>query len=286
MPPPPPLTIDTDEDSVDGVEEARRRRLVWPPPLNCDNGEDSLDEADGILLWSRHVQAVEDARRHLRQTGLPATFHVKADDVALEEAARRCLFCPQPSDPTTTKTNVFMDDGLRAKVVGQHLVCSPLPRTSNYADEEDDRSSMEEARRPLIFPPTLTHDFENLDGNGPSLEGHRRVAEETTSLIHDKTNVMADYRSLLKDDVDLVRLEDTRRRLVWPPLLAQLTGFSEVELLPLALSHHRTVLQLLAEVARGEKLARNDHPDVHCDRCYSPGGHQLRRRLVTKYCGE
>ncbi len=79
---------------------------------------------------------------------------------------------------------------------------------------------------------------------------------------------------------ELREMNDTRNR-IWPPLLEHLTGYTEADLVPLALRYHRVAMQLLAEVARGAKIT--EQGGVVQDRGISPGGHQLRRQLVNKY---
>ncbi|KAH8862008.1 G2/mitotic-specific cyclin-B3 [Schistosoma japonicum] len=117
----------------------------------------------------------------------------------------------------------------------------------------------------------------------------------------------------IKSDLEAMRLEEEQRQPLWPPILEHITGYKEASLIPLALRYHAIALRLIAEVARGGRLAvdtgnKSDMPtnlsvkqnnsesvqmtefDVddpsnpQNSRCVSPGGHYLRRQSVTKYC--
>ncbi|CAH8480700.1 unnamed protein product [Schistosoma turkestanicum] len=116
----------------------------------------------------------------------------------------------------------------------------------------------------------------------------------------------------IKSDLEALRLEEEQRQPLWPPILEHITGYKEASLIPLALRYHAIALRLIAEVARGGRLAvgnanTSDQPtnlsikkddesvqmiDVDVEdpsnpqtsRCVSPGGHYLRRQSVTKYC--
>ncbi|CAH8841393.1 unnamed protein product [Trichobilharzia szidati] len=118
----------------------------------------------------------------------------------------------------------------------------------------------------------------------------------------------------VKSDLEAMQLEEEQRQPLWPPILEHITGYKEADLIPLALRYHSIALRLIAEVARGGRLAsastdNSDMPtnlsvkksdnggNVHINeadaedpsaaqnsRCVSPGGHYLRRQSVSKYC--
>ncbi|CAH8496035.1 unnamed protein product [Heterobilharzia americana] len=118
------------------------------------------------------------------------------------------------------------------------------------------------------------------------------------------------FDSSIKPDLEAMQLEEEQRQPLWPPILEHITGYKEADLIPLALRYHAIALRLIAEVARGGRLAMaaadvptnlsvkqpNDgsgHADEfdvedasspQSSRCVSPGGHYLRRQSVSKYC--
>lgn len=120
-----------------------------------------------------------------------------------------------------------------------------------------------------------------------------------------------------------LREMEKQRCPLWPPLLQHVTGYEEGELIPLALQYHRRAFQLLAEAARGGRLqAEVKETEVgtervelkmkekvkiveQCstrptssprqlrlrlaasrssnERTTSPGGHNIRRHVISKY---
>uniref|UniRef100_A0A5K3FT94 CYCLIN domain-containing protein n=3 Tax=Mesocestoides corti TaxID=53468 RepID=A0A5K3FT94_MESCO len=115
------------------------------------------------------------------------------------------------------------------------------------------------------------------------------------------------------ESIRLLRETEEQRYPLWPPLLEHVTGYEEKELIPLALQYHRITIQLLAEVARGGQLEEEKAaiqralkprfpgsasldrrrrrfsqslPQCHTLPSISPGGHHLRRQLISKYCKE
>lgn len=114
-----------------------------------------------------------------------------------------------------------------------------------------------------------------------------------------------------------MKSEEDQRSPFWPPILQHITGYKEADLIPLAVRYHAIALRLIAEVARGGRLATEkdcetanstaitgaNPMDPHLEemdedtddgesnnpnapRCISPGGHYLRRQAVSKYCSE
>ncbi|KAL5111465.1 Cyclin-B2-1 [Taenia crassiceps] len=114
-----------------------------------------------------------------------------------------------------------------------------------------------------------------------------------------------------------LREMEKQRCPLWPPLLQHVTGYEEGELIPLALRYHRRALQLLAEAARGGQLqaeaeAETEKMELEIkeemkaagrsftrpisssrprpaasrssnERTTSPGGHNIRRHVISKY---
>ncbi|THD20106.1 G2/mitotic-specific cyclin-B3 [Fasciola hepatica] len=122
----------------------------------------------------------------------------------------------------------------------------------------------------------------------------------------------------LKAYLDAMKSED-QRALLWPPILQHITGYIEADLIPLAVRYHAIALSLIAEVARGGRLAMDkdcettnctttlgsdladlnvedmdedaDADDLESNNasapsCVSPGGHYLRRQAESKYCSD
>ncbi|TPP62432.1 G2/mitotic-specific cyclin-B3, partial [Fasciola gigantica] len=123
----------------------------------------------------------------------------------------------------------------------------------------------------------------------------------------------------LKADLEAMKSEEDQRAPFWPPILQHITGYKEADLIPLAVRYHAIALRLIAEVARGGRLAMDkdcettnrtttpgsnltdlnvedmdedaDADDLESNnasapRCVSPGGHYLRRQAVSKYCSD
>ncbi|KAA0200178.1 G2/mitotic-specific cyclin-B3 [Fasciolopsis buskii] len=121
----------------------------------------------------------------------------------------------------------------------------------------------------------------------------------------------------LRADLEAMKSEEDQRSPFWPPILQHITGYKEADLIPLAVRYHAIALRLIAEVARGGRLATEkdcetanstaitgaNPMDPHLEemdedtddgesnnpnapRCISPGGHYLRRQAVSKYCSE
>ncbi|VDP87551.1 unnamed protein product [Echinostoma caproni] len=133
---------------------------------------------------------------------------------------------------------------------------------------------------------------------------------ENNSLCSDPEDSDLDPR--LKADLEAMKSEEDQRSPFWPPILQHITGYKEADLIPLAVRYHAIALRLIAEVARGGRLAMDKDAEVtsgpssvpaasedmeedgddeegnnqSAPRCISPGGHYLRRQAVSKYCSE
>ncbi|VDD77590.1 unnamed protein product [Mesocestoides corti] len=139
------------------------------------------------------------------------------------------------------------------------------------------------------------------------------LGSSCTKLARTFLQIQEGLDSEMCESIRLLRETEEQRYPLWPPLLEHVTGYEEKELIPLALQYHRITIQLLAEVARGGQLEEEKAaiqralkprfpgsasldrrrrrfsqslPQCHTLPSISPGGHHLRRQLISKYCKE
>ncbi|TGZ57865.1 hypothetical protein CRM22_009825 [Opisthorchis felineus] len=272
--------------------------------------------------WIRRTD-VQQLRQLIRSSRAAQLYYEQCTnlDVARSSSLRRPLVCPQSGalDLTTTNTSLgFVSRTLsltneNAPLPGNMhhwmMECSKRNETSVTLDRTISEPCSAESRSQSIARPRCTsvpHEYQAT------------ATAYSPSCIADTP-----LDPSIQRDLEAMKSEEEQRSPFWPPILQHITGYKEMDLIPLAVRYHAIALRLLAEVARGGRLAAEkeatsggggkvnpasstpnppgepssmvpgDEDEVDADsanqvqqRCISPGGHYLRRQAVTRYCTE
>ncbi|KAG5452073.1 G2/mitotic-specific cyclin-B3 [Clonorchis sinensis] len=270
--------------------------------------------------WVRRTD-VQQLRQLIRSSKAAQLYYEQCTnlDVARSSSLRRPLVCPQSGalDLTTTNTSL----GFVSRTLSLTNENAPLPGSMHHWMMECSKRN----ETSVTLDRTISEPCSAESSSQPC------ARPRCTSVPHEyQTTVTAYSPSCIADtpldpsiqrDLEAMKSEEEQRSPFWPPILQHITGYKEMDLIPLAVRYHAIALRLLAEVARGGRLAAEkestsggggkvnsasstpnppgetssmvpgDEDEVDADsanqvqqRCISPGGHYLRRQAVTRYC--